>query len=122
VVAVVLEGVTRGWSGLIHPQIPGAIALALVIGFYLWGRRDTDMGAAIRRQLDERQAYARLRVQALVGRVLSAAVAVAFVVASATKAMLWPWAVLLGLEAVAFFAGWLMYSERGGDRDDGGMA
>jgi hypothetical protein len=123
VVAVVLEGATRGWSSLLHAPGPLAIvAWVLVVGVYLWSRRDTDLGAVLRRQPDERQAYVRLRVQALVGRVFSVAVAVAYVVASATKVMLWPWAVLLGLLAVAWLAGWLMYGERGGGRDNGGMA
>jgi hypothetical protein len=49
---------------------------------------------------------------------LSLAVAVAYLVAVATKATLWPWAVLLAVLAVAFFAGWLHYRERGGRGDD----
>jgi hypothetical protein len=123
VVAVVLEGATHGWSRLVHAPGPLAIlAWVMVIGVYVWSRRDSDIGAVLRRQPDERQVYARLRVQALVGRVLSVAVAVGYVVASATKAMLWPWAVLLGLVAAAFFAGWLMYGERGGGGDSGGLA
>jgi hypothetical protein len=122
VVAVVLEGATRGWSSLVHAPGPLGIAAVLVVGFAWWARRsDTDMGAVMRREPDERQAYARLRVQALVGRALSLAVAVGYLVASAAKVTLWPWAALLGVLAVAFVAGWLFYGDRGGGQDNGGM-
>jgi hypothetical protein len=84
------------------------------VAFLVLGGRDTDAGAAVRRELDERQAQQRLRVQALVGRVLSLGMAVGYVVASATKVTLWPWATLLGLLVVSFLAGWLVYGDRGG--------
>jgi len=64
-----------------------------------------------RHQLDERQSQDRLKVQALVGRVLSAAVAVAYIAASAANTALWPWAVLLGLMAISFISGRLIYGE-----------
>jgi hypothetical protein len=122
VVAVALEGATRGWSSLIHAPGPLGIAAVVVVGFAWWARRsDTDMGAVIRREPDERQAYVRLRVQALVGRALSMAVAVGYIVASATKVTLWPWAALLGLVVVSFVTGWLVYGDRGGGQDNGGM-
>jgi hypothetical protein len=123
VVAVVLEGATRGWSSLLHAPGPLGIAAVAVVGFAWWARwSDTDLGAVMRREPDERQAYARLRVQALVGRALSLAVAVGYLIASATKVALWPWAALLGVMVVAFVAGWLVYGDRGGGHDNGGMA
>jgi hypothetical protein len=33
-----------------------------------------------------------------------------------SKAMLWPWAILLGLVAVSFVIGWLIYGEHGSQR------
>lgn len=87
---------------------------------YIWGGRDSDAGALVRHELDERQAHQRLQVQALVGRVLSLAVALAYMIAVATKAELWPWAILLGVTAIAFVMGRLFYGEhgqRGTDQD-----
>jgi hypothetical protein len=115
VVALGVGGATHGWAS-VADVLP--IPLVAVVALFILGGRDSDRGAAVRRQLDERQAEQRLKVQALVGRVLSLAVAVAYIVATATRATLWPWAVLLGLLAVSFLAGWLAYGERGGVRDD----
>jgi hypothetical protein len=72
---------------------------------------------AILRQADERQEYERLRVQALVGRVLSIAVAIAYAVAVAVKAQLWPWAVLLGVMATSFVVGRMVYGPHGDGPD-----
>jgi hypothetical protein len=111
-IALAVGGSTHGWASVadIAP-----IPIAAVAGLYVLGGRDTDAGAAVRRQLDERQAQQRLQIQALVGRVLSIGVAVAYIVASATGATLWPWALLLGLVAVSFVGGWLVHGERRGD-------
>jgi hypothetical protein len=110
-VALVVGGATHGWASA-GDLLP--IPLVAVVALFILGGRDTDRGAAVRRQLDERQAEQRLKVQALVGRVLSLAVAVAYIVASATRATLWPWAILLGLLVVSFLAGWRAYGVRGG--------
>lgn len=109
-IVLAIGGATYGWSSI--PDVAPVLIVAVAVTFIL-SRRDSDTGAALRRQLDERQAYVRLRVQALVGQVLSIAVAIGYTVAVATKTRLWPWAVLLGLMAVAFVAGRLMYGERG---------
>jgi hypothetical protein len=53
------------------------------------------MGAVIRHQLGERQASQRLNVSALVDRVMGVAIAVAHSVAVATKATLWPCAIIV---------------------------
>jgi hypothetical protein len=115
-VALAIGGASHGWGSVAYVA---PIPLAIVIGFYLWSGRDSDTGAAIRGQLDERQAYRRLRVQALVGRILSVAVAVGYIAASAGKAVLWPWAVLLGVLAVSFLIGWLVYGEHGSGQQHG---
>jgi hypothetical protein len=113
VIVLVIGGATHGWAtvGDIAP-----IPIAIVVAFYLLSGRDSDTGALIRREIDERQAYQRLQVQALVGRVLAAAVAVAYIAASASKVALWPWAVLLGLMALSFLGGRLLYGEHLGGR------
>jgi O-antigen/teichoic acid export membrane protein len=103
-----IGGATHGWKTLVD-IVP--IPIIVMIGLYVWGRRDSDASALIRGELDERQASERLKVQALVGRVLSFAVAVAYIVASASRTSPWPWAVLLGLMVAAFLTGWLIYGE-----------
>jgi hypothetical protein len=98
--------------------LPGADRARPAVGYYVLAGRDSDAGAVARREVDERVAGQRLRVQALVGRVLAPAVAIAYLMAVATNAMLWPSAVLLGVMAVSFLAGWLIYGEHGGGHGD----
>jgi hypothetical protein len=111
-VALGVGGATHGW-GTVPDILP--IPVILVVAFYVWGGRESDLGAALRSQLDERQAHQRLKIQALVGRVLSLGVALAYIAAAATKTVLWPWAALLGVTALTLLIGWLVYGERGGD-------
>ncbi len=113
-VAAVIGVSTYGWSSLAS-VLP--ILVLIPVALYVLGGRDSDVGAAVRKRLDERQEMQRLKVQALVGRVSSVAVAVAYFVAVVTDASLWPWAALLGVIAVAFVAGWLLYGEH--DHGDG---
>jgi hypothetical protein len=103
-------GAAYGWASAasLSPIIAGA---ALVL--WLLAGRDSDAGAVARGQTDERQAGQRLHVQAFVGRLLSLAVAVAYLIAVATKTTLWPYAVLLGVVAAGFAAGWWFYGEHG---------
>lgn len=114
-VALVVGGATHGWAS-VADVLP--IPLVAVVALFILGGRDSDRGAAVRRQLDERQAEQRLKVQALVGRVLSLAVAVGYIVATSTKAALWPWAILLGLLTISFLGGWLAYGDHGGTHGD----
>jgi hypothetical protein len=110
-----IGGATYGWASIADVA---PIVIVAIVGLYLWSARDSDSGALIRRQLDERLEHQRLQVQALVGRVLSLAVAVAYTIAVAAKATLWPWAILLGVMAVAFVGARLHYGERGsGDEE-----
>jgi hypothetical protein len=100
-----------GWSAALYL---GPAVLVAAAGYYLWAGRDSDMAAMLRRQDDERQAYRRLRIQALVGRVMGGATSVAYLVAFAAKATLWPFALFLALQAAALLAGWVIYRERDG--------
>ena len=107
-VALAIGGAVHGWK-TVPNVLP--VPIVVIVALYLWGGRDSDAGALIRHHLDERQAEARLKVQALVGRVLSLAVAAAYIVASTSKTTWWPWAALLGVGMGTFLIGWLMYGE-----------
>jgi hypothetical protein len=107
-IVLAIGGATHGWATLVD-IVP--IPVILIGAFYVLSRRDSDTGALVRHQLDERQSQDRLKVQALVGRVLSVAVAVAYIAASAANTALWPWAILLGLMAISFISGRLIYGE-----------
>jgi hypothetical protein len=110
VVALAIGGASHGWKTVLY-----VLPIPLAVGTFMFAMagRESDYGAVLRRQLDERQSLQRLKIQALVGRVLSLAVAIAYVVVIATRAVLWPWAILVGVMAIAFVAGQLIYGERG---------
>ena len=72
----------------------------------------------VRQQVDERQAYRGLKIQAVVGRVMSGGASIAFLAAWAAKATLWPFEIFLALFVVALIAGWVITRERGDALDD----
>jgi uncharacterized iron-regulated membrane protein len=98
-----------GWESLLSL---GPVTIVCAAGYYVWAGRDSDSAAMVRHQLDERQAYRQLKMQALLGRVMSAGVGVAYVAAIAAKVTLWPFAALLTLFVVTLLAGWVIYRER----------
>ncbi|MGH3212034.1 MAG: hypothetical protein ACRDNO_30170 [Trebonia sp.] len=104
-----------GWGSLLH--LGPVIAVGPVVS-YVWGGRDSDSAAMIRHQVDERQAHRQLKILALVGRAMGIGAAVAYLVAFAAKATIWPFTVFLALFGVATLAGWVIYRERGDGRDD----
>jgi hypothetical protein len=104
-----------GWRSLLHL---GPVILAGPVVYYVWGGRNSDSAAMIRQQPDERQAYRGLKIQAVVGRVMSIGTSVAFLTAWAAKATLWPFEIFLALFVVALLAGWVITRERGDGRDD----
>jgi hypothetical protein len=104
-----------GWRSLLHL---GPVIIAGPVVYYVWGGRNSDSAAMIRQQVDERQAYRGLKIQAVVGRVMSAGVGIAFLAAWAAKATLWPFEIFLALFLVALIAGWVITRERGDGRDD----
>ncbi|HVV48401.1 MAG TPA: hypothetical protein VHO06_01965 [Polyangia bacterium] len=110
VITLVIGGASHGW-GTVPAILP--IPVAVGIWIYLNAGRDTDYGAALRRELDERQRLQRLKAQALVGRVLAAGLGVAYLIALATGSEIWPWAVGVGLMAVTFIIGFVAYGEGG---------
>ena len=104
-----------GWGSLLHL---GPVIIAGPAVYYVWGGRNSDSAAMIRRQVDERQAYRELKIQAMVGRIMGAGAGIAFLAAWAAKATLWPFEVFLALFVVALVAGWVITRERGDSRDD----
>jgi hypothetical protein len=105
----------HGW-GTLATLAPLTVVLA--VGWYLSGGRDSDFGALMRDKADERQAYRRLKTQALVGIVMSAAVGVAYLAALAAKATLWPLGILIFVPGVTFIVGWVVYREPGGGQGE----
>lgn len=53
-----------GWGSLLHL---GPVIIAGPVVYYVWGGRNSDSAAMIRQQVDERQAYRGLKIQAVVG-------------------------------------------------------
>jgi hypothetical protein len=100
-----------GWRSLISL---GPVTIISVVGYYVLGGRDSDFAAMLREQADERQAYRRLKIQALVGRVTTLAATTAFLAAIAAKATLWPFYIFITVPGVTFLAGWLVYREHPG--------
>jgi hypothetical protein len=104
-----------GWRSLLH------LGPVIILGpavYYVWGGRNSDSAAMIRYQTDERQAYRQLKIQAVVGRVMSGGASIAFLAAWAAKVTLWPFEIFLALFVVALVAGWVITRERGDGRDD----
>ena len=114
-VFAVIAVTAYGWGSLLHL---GPVIIAGPVVYYVWGGRNSDSAAMIRQQLDERQAYRGLKIQAVVGRVMSTGAGVAFLAAWAAKATLWPFEIFLALFVVALVAGWVITRERGDGRDD----
>jgi hypothetical protein len=104
-----------GWGSLLHL---GPVIIAGPVVYYVWGGRNSDSSAMIRQQLDERQAYRGLKIQAVVARVMSIGACVAYLAAWAAKATLWPFEIFLALFVVGLLAGWVITRERGDGRDD----
>lgn len=115
VIALAVVGATHGWITALY-----ALPIPLVVGIWLFvnAGRDHDYGAALRFQFDERQALQRLKMLALAGRVLSLAVVLAYVVALATQAVLWPWATMLALMAASLIIGQVIYERSGPSGED----
>jgi hypothetical protein len=117
VVIVVVAIVGHGWGPPVYTVLIPFV-LAAAAAYYVWGGRDSDTSAVIRRDMDERQTHQRLQIQALVGKVMSLAAAVAYLVAVSVNATLWPFGIALGLPLLTAIAGWLTYREHRGADDD----
>ncbi len=103
-----------GWGSLLSI---GPVTLAAAVGYYVVAGRDSDFAAMLREQADERQAYRRLQIQALVGRITTLAASVALLAAIVAKATLWPFYLFITVPAVTFLAGWMVYREHPAGRE-----
>jgi fatty acid desaturase len=106
-----------------------AFCVALAIGYYVWGGRDTDVGAVMGHRADERQASLQMKVAALQGKVMTVVAGLVLVIATVGKATVWPKAavwpftipvIVAGLSGLA---GWAIYRDHdNGDDADGAAA
>ena len=124
-VLAVIFGLAQGWEAALGMIV---IFLALAAGYYVWGGKDTDMGAVIGSRPDERQASLQMKVTALQGKVMTGAAVIAYLVVVLGKATfwpkitVWPFAIPLVLAGLTGLAGWVIYRERDGDDADGAHA
>jgi hypothetical protein len=100
----------QGWEAAIPVA---AIAAAGAVGYYVWGGRDSDRGAMLGQRVDERQSLLRMRAQALAAVAVAVTGVVGYMVAVALKDPVWPFVLFLGVEAITFTAGLVVYGARG---------
>lgn len=99
-----------GWVAAIAVA---ALAAVGAIGYYMWSGRDSDTGAMFGQRVDERQSLLRTRAQALAGVAGTCAGLVGYMIAIAIKNPVWPFALIFGVQVIAFSAGLAIYGERG---------
>ena len=102
--------VAHGWESGIPIAL---IAAGGPILYYVWGRRDSDIGAMIGSRADERQNLGRMQARSLAAQAVAVAILVSTVVAVALKYPIWPLAIFAVVETVSFAAGLAIYHARG---------
>jgi hypothetical protein len=107
-IGTVFGVIAWGWTATVT-ILP--FTLIVAAWYYVLGGRDSDLSAVVLGRGDERQEYRRLRMQALMGQVMSLAVGVTFIIAVATKTASWPFAVLVPLPILSLVAGGLIYRD-----------
>jgi hypothetical protein len=105
----------QGWEAAVPVE---AIAVVAAIGYYIWGGRDSDFGAMIGSRVDERQSQLRMRAQSLGGAAGGVTAVIGYMVAVALKDPVWPFLLVLGVQAIGFVAGLAIY---GPHRDTPGV-
>jgi hypothetical protein len=98
--------VGQGWEAAVPAE---ALAVVAAIGYYVWGGRDSDFGAMIGRRVDERQSLLRMRAQSLGGLAGGLVALIGYIVAVALKDPVWPFVLILGVQAIGFIAGLAIY-------------
>lgn len=109
-VAAAVAGGGGNWKTRI---ILAVVVIAGPIVYYVWGGRDSDMGALIRSQPDERQNLLRMRAQAFTARIMTVAAVAGTLVAVALRGPVWPFALFVGIATVSSIIGLLIYRDRG---------
>lgn len=112
----VAVGISQGWWTALASEL---IALAWAVGLYLIGGRDSDIGAAVGAQGDERQELVKLRAARLSLAVVVVAIVAGCLIAAATKNPIWPFQLVAVLIGIAYFYGLWLY---GTDREEADAA
>jgi len=99
-------GISQGWWTALASEL---IALAWAVSLYLIGGRDSDIGAAVGAQGDERQELVKLRAARLCLAVVLVAIVAGCLIAAATKNPIWPFQLVAVLIGVAYFYGLWFY-------------
>jgi hypothetical protein len=102
--------VGQGWKAAVGVAV---IALIAGAGYYIAGGRDSDLGAMVGRQADERQDLLRTRAQALAGVAVAVAAVIGYTVAIALRDPVWPFILFAGVDIAAFTAGLVIFGARG---------
>ena len=109
IVCVVAVGPVYGWA---QATPIGAIALTAAIYSYFMARQDTDKGALARGKLDERQQLLRWQAWSFSAHATFAASAVGAIVAAILKYPVWPFALFIVFQFLAFYAGLAKYKSQ----------
>ncbi len=96
----------------VHGIPPELVVVAGAIGYYVWGGRESDLGAMIGSRADERQNLLRMRARSFAGQAMVITAAAGTVVAVALNDPIWPFAIFLGVGTVSFLAGLAIYRTR----------
>ena len=99
-------GIHQSWWSALASEV---VALGWAVSLYVIGGKESDIGAAVGAQEDERQELVTLRAARLCLAVVVVALVAGCLIAAATKHAIWPFqagAVLIG---VAYFYGLWFY-------------
>jgi Na+/melibiose symporter-like transporter len=108
----VAVGINQSWWSALISEL---VALAWAVSLYVIGGRDTDLGAVVGAQEDERQELVKLRAARLCLAVVVVAVVVGCLIAAATKHAIWPFQAVAVVIGISYFYGLWLY---GDDRDE----
>jgi uncharacterized membrane protein AbrB (regulator of aidB expression) len=89
------------------------LTIVSAIGFYLLGKRDSDIGALMsHRRPDERQASIKIRSQAVAGRAMAFAAVAGCLIEIALKGIYWQLELIAAVGGLSFLAALAIYSGR----------
>jgi hypothetical protein len=98
-----------GWAAAVGIE---TVAIAGAIFYYLFARRDSDVGALFGSRPDERQASISMRSTALAGNVLILMAIGGVVVTFALAKPAWPFLLFCVVGGVTYLAGLVIYRDR----------
>ena len=99
-------GIHESWWSALASEV---VALGWAVSLYVIGGKDTDIGAAVGAQGDERQELVKLRAARLCLAVVVVAVVAGCLIAAATKHAIWPFQAVAVLIGIAYFYGLWFY-------------